>query len=124
MGSQNSADFERSGSARYEIETSDCFKKPSDFIYQEGRFQIKISIVQIQSKIFLFVFITGNKIQLYGNGFGGGGNGGIPQDAIGQLSALRFTAVKTMEAMMKNMTSLVPSHQSFRVNPVNYNRNS
>jgi hypothetical protein len=72
----------------------------------------------------LFVFIIGNKIQLYGNGFGGGGNGGIPQDAIGQLSALRFTAVKTMEAMMKNMTSLVPSHQSFRVNPVNYNRNS
>lgn len=62
---------------------------------------------------------AGNKVQLYGIGFGaGGGTGGIPQDAIGQLNALRFTAVKTMESLVPVMTSLVPSPNSFRVNPV------
>ena len=61
--------------------------------------------------------LSGNKIQLYGPGFGGG-NGGIPQDTIAQLSALRFTAVKTLEAMLPSMTSLVPASEAIRVNPV------
>ena len=58
-------------------------------------------------------------MQLYGIGFGSlGGTGGIPQDAIGQLSALRFTALKTMENLLPGMNALVPAPQSFRVNPV------
>jgi hypothetical protein len=63
--------------------------------------------------------LSGNKIQLYGVGFGGG-TGGIPQDTIGQLSALRFTALKTLENLMPVMTSLVPSNESFWVNPVRH----
>ena len=63
--------------------------------------------------------VPGNKVQLYGIGFGSlGGTGGIPQDAIGQLSALRFTALKTMQNLLPGMNALVPSPQSFRVNPV------
>ena len=60
----------------------------------------------------------GNKIQLYGVSFAGGGNGGIPQDTIAQLSALRFTAVKTLEDMLPSMTSQVPAPEAFRVSPV------
>ena len=77
-------------------------------------------MIMFSSMIFKALsFVSGNKVQLYGISFGaGGGTGGITQDAIGQLSALRFTAVKTMENLVATMTSLIPSPQSFRVNPV------